>query len=138
MYEFRYFVQSATLGETSFSCELRTRSVIGLVVVYALLVIAAVAIYLLVISLAFGTLFSIGEGLELSGTAPIIAAVSLLVLLGVISILRTAWLRFGLVDRISRSFGITNLAAVEAVIQSSEPTPKRGEGLADALDVGDF
>ena len=62
----------------------------------------------------------------------------ILVLLGVLSIVKTGWLQFDLVRFISRSLRITNLAAVDAVVQSSRDIPSRGEGLADALDVGDF
>jgi hypothetical protein len=39
---------------------------------------------------------------------------------------------------VAGSLVVHNLPAVEAVIQSTEARPGHGEGLPDALDLGDF
>ena len=133
MGEFRYFARCTSIGETGFSSSLRTGPVLGLYVVYLALLLAG----LFLVSLVFG-LFVASTGMNVNDTQPAIVVILIVLWFGFSSIFRTAWLRFGLVERISHSLSITNLAAVEAVIQSSQEMPRHGEGLADALDVGDF
>ena len=142
VYEFEYFVRSSTVGDTSFETDLAPRTVYKLTLIYMLLMIVGVGAL-------FGLSFVIGELIEAASRpatfdAPhpqylLLGVLALiLVLLGVLSIVKTGWLQFDLVRFIFRSLRITNLAAVDAVVQSSRDIPSRGEGLADALDVGDF
>ena len=138
--EFQYFVRSTTLGPTSFTAALDMYAILGLVIVYILVLGAAMFLYLTVIAIAGTALLHTGIDVEKTGIFSFIGLVAILtlLLLGTISIVKTAWLRFGLAARICRGLSITNIAAVETVIQSSQESPRHGEGLADALDVGDF
>ena len=142
VYEFEYFVRSSTVGDTSFETDLAPRTVYKLTLIYMLLMIVGVGAL-------FGLSFVIGELIEAASRPAMLDAphpqylllgvlALILVLLGVLSIVKTGWLQFDLVRFISRSLRITNLAAVDAVVQSSRDIPSRGEGLADAPDVGDF
>ena len=51
-------------------------------------------------------------------------------------IIRMAWLYFDILKHVCRTLEIGNLSAVEAVVQDTRQSPKFGEGLADAFDVG--
>ena len=44
--------------------------------------------------------------------------------------------RFALVEAFCKTLEIEGKTNLDAIVQSSEPVPSRGEGLADAFDVG--
>ena len=140
--EFRYFAQKSRCGALSFESGLRTGSVILTVIVYFVL-------SLITMALAFGFMAGIlllpaaretaAGGMPIAHMAPgVIAAV--------LAVVAVTFVVFGLVQllffthplclAVCNSLSVIGEEDYRTIVQSRQPMPGRGEGLADVLDVG--
>lgn len=145
--EFRYFTENSRCGAFSFKSALTARSVILAVIVYVLftsltmvflvLGIAAVAAVLLFPALA-AVMESAANVLpgELGPAEMAGYVVAFAIVFPIIGVLRMLFLIHPLFRAISGSTSVIGEEDYEAIAQSRQSAPRRGEGLADALDVG--
>ena len=144
--EFRYFASRTRFGTLAFASELSSGGVIGTVLLY--FVCMTVATFLAGLIVQF-LLFSIASGQTITGTGEAMAVdwsmvgpdawaliVVFLLYLVTIGILHVVFLVHPLIDRVASSLRITGEIDLEALTQSRQDMPGRGEGFADALDVG--
>lgn len=137
--EFRYFVNSTRLEDVTLTSEFSPGVVVGLYVLTYFLFIglyvggfAAVTTAIvsgMVVSGSFDKqiFFEIGE---------YVGFAFVFLLLVLIPLATQGFLRYQLVKRFFRRLSIDDVAKLETVAQSTSPAPSRGEGFADALDVG--
>jgi uncharacterized membrane protein YjgN (DUF898 family) len=136
--EFRYFASSLRLGSASFVSELSAKRAF-------LLLLSTLGIGLVAVAVA--------AGIILTPTALIYRAFSLRASFGLlpVGILTFAFVlyipiqvvtfvvfRYGLAVQACRSLTVSDITPFEHAIQPDGRGPGRGEGLADALDVGAF
>lgn len=137
VHEFRHFAATTSLGEVRFESRLRTMAVVWLYLSAMILVAALLFVFGVVVALHAGQ--SVGPG---DSVSPAFYFAMFLIFLGFIviagPIISLVIVQFGLARAVAGSLVVHNLPAVEAVIQSTEARPGHGEGLADALDLGDF
>jgi uncharacterized membrane protein YjgN (DUF898 family) len=139
--EFRYFVSKTSLAGARFTSMLKTRRILLLVAVFGLLTAAILVLFVAFIWIAFGLGLGAGTSGERTseiGRLMLPIAILFFVMYGVFRIARIAWLRFGILVEVCRSFHIENEGAIHTITQSSLEGPRYGEGLADVLDLGDF
>ena len=146
--EFRYFAEKSRCGAFSFKSDLRAHAVILAVIVYVTSTSLAVVLLLLVgIATVAAVVFfpaltaameSVANGLpgELGPVEMVGYAVAFAIIFPVIGVLRMLLLVHPLFREISGSTSVIGEEDYEAIAQSRQSTPRRGEGLADALDVG--
>jgi uncharacterized membrane protein YjgN (DUF898 family) len=127
--EFRYFVNSTQLGDITLSSKLSTGTVVGLFVATYLLVSIAIPLFVLPPVFIFGEMPTLSS-VHLSFIAAFI------VLLLIVPLLTQGFLRYQLTKLFCRQLSINETSKLEAIAQSTRPAPERGEGFADALDVG--
>ncbi|MBT5415964.1 MAG: DUF898 family protein [Rhodospirillaceae bacterium] len=137
--EFRIFAAGTSLGEVGFESDLRVSQIIWLYLGAGLLLLLVIG-FLAILAGGFlvGPMGSSPAGPE-AGLA--FLPVFFVVLIGLVvamPIINLVIIQFGLARAVAGSVKIRNLPAVESIIQSTEATPGHGEGLADALDLGDF
>ena len=145
--EFRYFAGRSRCGAFSFDSALKARSVVATVVVYVLsasitmvflvLGIAAVVAVVLVPALtaAMESAANLLPG-ELGSVEMPGYVVAIVVVFPVIGVLRVLFLIHPLFRAISGSISVIGEEDYDTIAQSRQSGPRRGEGLADALDVG--
>jgi len=131
--EFRHFVNHTSLGETRFDSSLRADVIVG-VVFLAYCMLAVFVGTIAGFAMAFGALFA-------ALVNPIVVGIigAALVILLAMTISPLVWIvfaRFALVEAFCKTLEIEGKTNLDAIAQSSEPLPPRGEGLADAFDVG--
>ena len=130
--EFRYFAQTTHCGAFSFESELRARSVILILIVGWLSISIAMA------CLALGV-FKLAANAPLDDPGPVVVlgyVVAFAIAMPVIAALRMLFLVHPLMRAIVGTTSIIGEEDYAAIAQSRQPSPRRGEGLADALDVG--
>lgn len=143
----RYFVACARLGDIRFGSTARTGAIVGIVLIFALLVVTlAVAS----VAIAFGTsvLFvfgALGVGAARNQAAisafggqigPFVMIVAVALFLLGYNLLSTWWLKARVIRHLCSTIEIADVGAADAIVQSSLPVRKFGEGLADSFDVG--
>lgn len=141
--EFRYFTSKTRLGGLRFESDLSAASVFFVMLGYVFVVI-------LVVGLAFGGLSILGvlDSYQASvtqgaGTVPdlgnafdLAVLPVILVVAVILSVLQLVMLIHPLARLLCESIEVTGTEDFDAIAQSQQEAPGRGEGLADALDVG--
>jgi uncharacterized membrane protein YjgN (DUF898 family) len=144
--EYRYFVSQTRFRPLRFDSDLPTGRIIGLVVLYlGVIVLASIAFLAAAISIATvagngADLGAQGEDamllqMQLAAQQPALIVLLLLYLV-VVGLIRTAVFLHPMIARLCNSLSVTGEMDFEELAQSSLEMPSRGEGLADALDVG--
>ena len=136
--EFRYVMSKLTFGEAAFSSGLSTRSILlaGLVTAGVFLAI------IFVIGLLFGALGYAFTGDDFNdpgvfqGLIGFGIAVAVLAQWIVGPVIVGVFFRHAIISKVAETLEIANVEAFDHVAQSPDKGPERGEGLADALDVG--
>lgn len=141
----RYVISVTRLGEVRFFSDARTRRVL----LYALGLMATMLVWIALIGLLLaGAIFlgiaaakvlgwrlpdakSAATVLGIAGGLFVWAAVYLGYYLA-----KSYWLLYRVVRHVCDTLAVVNLATIETVIQAAGDRPTRGEGLADAFDVG--
>ncbi len=145
--EFRYFASRTRFGGLSVQSDLTTGGVIGIVIRYGLVVLMTSLFFGLlvyVLAVALGVTAPMmplaGEGPDGTVNLPPgwVVFVFLLLYLVAVGVLRIVLLVHPLIHRLAESLRVGGEQDFEALAQSRQDMPKRGEGLADALDVGDI
>ena len=146
--EFRYFAGKSRCGALSFASDLRTGTMIRIAIVFVLLLLAAVA---LLLATVFAFLLAIVSDPELMETMQRIDdalpfdlgasdlmgyVITLAVFFPIIAVVRALFLIHPLFRDVLPSVSVIGEEDYEAIAQSAQSTPRQGEGLADALDVG--
>ena len=147
--EFRYFAASTRYGDLAFGSELSTGRVIWIWLRYMLVLIAimvaagAVASVILPGFLyglqAFGSgdEAAIAAAMESMGSAFLLLLFAMMFVVGIAaSAARLALFVHPMLSEICRTLTIAGEADFDAILQSQQARPARGEGFADALDVG--
>ena len=135
--EFRYMVGHTRFGAATFRSEARASLIVGLALATgaAFFGVIAVAVFILGVG-GVGWLNSDTDiGFSAWHALGIVAIV-----VGVLAapVLAIVIFRFGLVRHLCRTLTIMGIEIFAQVAQTTDKGPKRGEGLADALDVGTF
>ena len=135
--ELRYLVGHTRFGAATFQSQASAGPVIGLIlgVTGTFFILVAGGLFLLGldgIDKVLGRLDVAFSTWEVLGMVSIVVGVLLM------PILANVVLRFGILRHVCRSLTVANIAVFDRVAQSADKGPKRGEGLADALDVGTF
>ena len=153
--EFRYFTQSTRLGTTRFSSSLSTGRVALIYFVFALVTGLAIGVIVLAASAGLaGVVMDAIQSAQGQTTDEVYADIwarlgeNSFVLLGImaalvvvsvtISVLRAAFLLHPMLKAVTRSLSVWGGQEIAELAQSQQAMPGRGEGLADALDVGGF
>jgi uncharacterized membrane protein YjgN (DUF898 family) len=124
--ELRYVASCIQFDGTGFASDLRARRIYGL--------IAATLGFLILAMIPIGFI-----GFFLTFVfAPLALAVPVILTLTVLPPVIMVVFRYGLFAHTCATLTITDLASFDRVAQNSDRGPQRGEGLADALDVGAF
>jgi uncharacterized membrane protein YjgN (DUF898 family) len=144
--EFRYFASRTRFGPLACDSDLRAGPVIATVVLYLFTLLACLAV---VLGAAYLVVTSgdavpvVSEGGEqmvfetaAEGPRGLILFVLFLLLVVLAGILRTVLFIHPLIGRIVPSLSVRGEMDFEALAQSQQEMPWRGEGLADSLDVG--
>jgi len=153
--EFRYFAESTRLGTTRFSSSLSTGRVALIYFVFAL--VTGLVIGAMVAAASAGLAAAVIEAIQSAQgqtTDEVYAGIGArlaedpLVLLGIMaalvvvsvtfSVLRAAFLTHPMLKAVIRSLSVWGGQEIAELAQSRQAMPGRGEGLADALDVGGF
>ena len=145
--EFRYFAEKSHCGAFSFKSELKARSIIPAVIAYVLSISLTMLFLVLGIAMVatvflFPALTASMESAanvlpgELGPVEMVGYVVAFAIIFPIIGVLRMLLLVHPLCREISGSTSVIGKEDYEAIAQSRQSTPRRGEGLADALDVG--
>ena len=144
--EFRYFVSRTRFGPLGFRSDLDAGHVIGIVVGYLFAILVALVLVLVVAYFATTTGDAVpvlpqGGGeltLEFASEGPrgLILVVLFLLYVVVAGILRAVLFLHPLIGRVVPSLSVLGEMDFDALAQSQQEMPWRGEGLADSLDVG--
>lgn len=138
---FRLLVGGVRVGDGGAALKSRARLlvVLGITLLYwlSLAAVAGLFAYLAYITLdPYMTHGGMATGGKLAGGA--LFAILFVMVTVVMPILNTLVLDYGLTAHFARTLSVTNPAALHAALQEADQGPKRGEGLADAFDVGAF
>ncbi len=145
--EFRYFTSRTRLGALRFKSELSTFSVILLLLGYGIAVAACIGLAIGAMTVvapgAFEAMRSaMGDQAGTLGAAagheswPFLLLVAVLIVSVVLSVLQLVLLIHPMTRMVCLSLTVTGTEDFAAIAQSQQYAPARGEGLADALDVG--
>ena len=144
--EFRHFTRKTRCGALRFESALAARPIILIVLAYSLLMLLAVGLLIgAVTALAVVVLPAWSGPLEtIAGTLPYeLGPVDLVTHIAVIAVffpvmgvLRAVFLMHPLFREVSGSLHVVGNEDYALIAQSRAAMPRRGEGLADALDVG--
>ncbi|HYM30891.1 MAG TPA: DUF898 family protein [Candidatus Cybelea sp.] len=144
--EFRYFVDCSRLGEIGFKST-ASGGVVNLIIVAnifgAFFVLIAFGILIAIVA----GIFAVATGAGGAGAPPTppaapVAAIIVgvlvffLIVYPLFGILSYLTLRVPILKHLCRRFTFRNLGAADQIVQSSAPSPKFGEGLADSFDFG--
>ena len=145
--EFRYFVSKTRYGSLSFESELSAVSVILISLGFYVSLVVLIGLLGALVSVfvpGLWTMFaSMGDPnnaeMVLQETAPAIAfLVMMVVYMVLVGVLQVVILIHPLFRVLCRSLTVKGEEDFSGIGQSRQETPSRGEGLADALDVGAF
>lgn len=149
--EFRYFAAQTRYGDLAFQSDLRTGQVIAIGLLYLLTLGAILAVVGLAAALLVpGFMFAIeamtsGDEAALESVSETVGPYFVLVLLVLIFVIgiafsaaRLAVFVHPMLRRLAHSLSIVGTEDFEAILQSQQARPRRGEGLADAFDVGNI
>jgi len=147
--EFRYFAANTRYGDLTFGSELSAGPVIWIWLRYVLVLIAIVVVAGLVAAFIMpGFLYglrTLGSGDEEAiaavmgnlGSAFLLLLFAMMFLVGIAaSAARLALFVHPMLGEICRTLTIAGEADFDAILQSQQARPARGEGFADVLDVG--
>lgn len=147
--EFRYFAASTRYNGLSFGSELRTGRVIWIWLRYAVVLVAivaaagAIATFIMpgflygLQALGSGDEEAIAAAMESLGSAFLVILFAMMFVVGIAaSAARLALFVHPMLGEICRTLTIEGAADFDAILQSQQARPSRGEGFADALDVG--
>ena len=147
--EFRYFAEQSRCGALSFKSELSTGSVFVVFIIYyvAILVVFGLIFMggaMLLPILIAGGVFA-GMAGEMATEVPMTEAGGIVVVIAAFALVAVA---FGLMQLlllvhplfrvVCNSFSVIGEEDYAAIAQSQQSMPRRGEGLADTLDVSPF
>jgi len=131
--QFRRFAEWTRYETLGFASALPAGRVVGMIALYLLAVVVVLAI---LVGIAAAAGFSMLHlAIDPRATTIAIAAV-MVVYLPVASVARYLIVIHGLAGPLCRSFEIRGRLDYDALKQSAQAVPKRGEGLAEMLDVG--
>ena len=132
--EFRYFARTTHCGAFSFRSGFRIRSVILILIVGWLSILFAMTC----LGLSLYTLAANAPPGDPGPTVLLGYVVAFAIALPVISALRMLFLVHPVVREMADTTSIIGEEDYATIAQSRQASPRRGEGLADALDVGAF
>ena len=133
--ELRYFLDNLRAGGAGLRSELGT----GFFVAVHLAGWAAALLIVLGVPILF-VLAAAASGMEEAAVAATIIGFSIawVILYLLLGIAYTLFVEVTVLAHVCRTLAVENPAALDDVTQSSAARPRRGEGLADALDIGGF
>jgi uncharacterized membrane protein YjgN (DUF898 family) len=146
--EFRYFAARTRYGDLKFQSDLRTRQVVVIGLLYllslaAILVIVGVAAVLVpninfvVEAMASGEEAAIESAFQDLGPVFMLVILAVSFVIGIaFSAARLALFVHPMLGALAHSLSIAGEEDFETILQSQQARPQRGEGLADAFDVG--
>jgi uncharacterized membrane protein YjgN (DUF898 family) len=147
--EFRYFAASTRYSGLSFGSELRAGRVIWIWLRYAIVLVAIVAAAVAIATfimpgflyglqaLGSGDEDAIAAAMESLGSAFLVILFAMMFVVGIAaSAARLALFVHPMLGEICRTLTIEGEADFDAILQNQQARPARGEGFADALDVG--
>jgi uncharacterized membrane protein YjgN (DUF898 family) len=147
--EFRYFTAHTRYGDLEFESDLQTGRVISIGLLYfltlaAILLVVGVAMSVMVPGLMVGLqAMTSGDEAAIESTIRTLGPIFVLVLIGLLFMIgiafgaaRLAVFVHPMLRALAHSLSIVGEADFEAILQSQQARPRRGEGLADAFDVG--
>ena len=146
--EFRYFAETSRCGAFTFQSDLRAPPVVVYVLAYflGLVLLMAGLFAAIAYAAAYGLLVLESMGLTESATDShhgltelvqvVVTVVAFVIVIPLIKLLQTLLLVHPLVSAIVGSVDVIGDEDFATVAQSRQTAPERGEGLADALDVG--
>jgi len=147
--EFRYFATQTRYGNLEFQSDLRTGPVIAIALLYLLTLGAILAAVGLAATLLLPGLLSgieamtsddeaaIQSASEIFGPFFVLVVLALFFVIGIaFSAARLAVFVHPMLRQLAHSLSIVGTEDFEAILQSQQARPRRGEGLADAFDVG--
>ena len=146
--EFRYFAGKSRCGALSFTSDLRTGAMIRVALAFVLcigLVVALLFATLLAAIIAAAQVPGLAGAMErIGGTLPAFLdaadlvgyVLALVILFPIMAVLRVLFLIHPLFRHVLPSIQVFGEEDYAAIAQSVRSRPRRGEGLADALDVG--
>jgi uncharacterized membrane protein YjgN (DUF898 family) len=147
--EFRYFATQTRYGNLEFQSDLRTGQVITIGLLYLLTLVAILAVVGLAAALLLPGLMSAIEAVtsgneaalesasETLGPFFVLVLVALFFVIGIaFSAARLTVFVHPMLRKLAHSLSIVGTEDFEAILQSQQARPRRGEGLADAFDVG--
>ena len=133
--ELRYFLDNLRAGDAGLRSELGT----GFFVAVHLAGWAATLLIVLGVPILF--VFALAaSGMEEAAVAATIIGFSIVwvILYVLLGIAYTLFVEVTILAHVCRTLAIENPACLDDIVQASAALPRRGEGLADALDVGGF
>ncbi len=124
--EFRYMVGCTRFADVSFASAARSSRIIWMSVLTVVTIVGLAVV-------VFGGMFALAaDGPMFGFTVPLVV----LLYISLTPVLSYLILRYEIVAHVCRTLKISDMAAFERVVQSTEDVPATGEGLADAFDVG--
>ena len=144
-YEFRYFAGKTRYGALQFRSQLRTGRVIWIGMRYLFIVMLLFGVLfaatVMMVPGLMGALAAISAGdetvIETMGPSVVFVPFAMLILFSIISgVLQAALYLHPLLAEICWTLRVAGDEDFAAIAQSQQYSPSRGEGLADALDVG--
>lgn len=133
--EFRYVAASTSFGETTFTSHASAPRICGYFVLcaalFSLIVGAAVLIFF------FETAFLSLKGVPLSKWTSTLLPGVLVGFVGLVSFafIKTSIFSLLLAKHVAQTTDVSTFTPFDDVIRSDQPTPRHGEGFADALDL---
>ena len=125
VWEFRYMVGCTGFADVSFASAARSAWIIWM----SVLTVGAIVLP----GFVFGVVFALAaDGTGFWFIVPLVVVLYIIVA----PILSYLILRYEIVAHVCRTLEISDMAAFDRVIQSTQDVPATGEGLADAFDVG--
>ncbi|MCH7956312.1 MAG: DUF898 domain-containing protein [Proteobacteria bacterium] len=125
VWEFRYMVGCTGFADVSFASAARSAWIIWM----SVLTVGAIVLP----GFVFGVVFALAaDGTGFWFIVPLVVVLYIIVA----PILSYLILRYEIVAHVCRTLEISDMAAFDRVVQSTQEVPATGEGLADAFDVG--
>ncbi len=125
VWEFRYMVGCTGFADVSFASAARSAWIIWM----SVLTVGAIVLP----GFVFGVVFALAaDGTGFGFIVPLVVVLYIIVA----PILSYLILRYEIVAHVCRTLEISDMAAFDRVVQSTQDVPATGEGLADAFDVG--
>ena len=140
--ELRYFARRTTFENLRMDLPVTGGQIFGIYAWFAVALIAALVVVGVVISVFFGITVGVLQAMSEGGPSTSLAALApilmILVFYLLLSVLGTIMITHRLAALLCTNLVMIGEQDFDAIAQSSRSVPGRGEGLADALDVGGF